>query len=217
MISHNNGFTLLETLLAITIFAMVMGLAYSSYNVSFHIIDSVGAKAETYSKARITMERIISDLESFYPGQRMVFEGTSETLGVHQIDTLQFSSTAHIRLHSDSISTGPLLVRYQVLEDPDSDSLLLYRSELALTEDVENVQYDVTAPGLLLCNNLTEVAFDYQGQEGEEQNIWPNADDAENVVSLPESITIRLRFNDAQEETPGTFFQTAVRLPAATN
>ena len=53
----SQGFTLLEILIAIAIFGMVIGLAYSSYNATFTIINSAEEHTKTYTKARITVER----------------------------------------------------------------------------------------------------------------------------------------------------------------
>ncbi len=85
------GFTLLEILMAIAIFALVMGLAYGSYNATFHIINGAGSQAEIYSKARTTMERLQEDLESFLPGEDMIFTGESESAGEYRADTLRFT------------------------------------------------------------------------------------------------------------------------------
>ncbi len=214
MISRRQGFTLLEILIAITIFAMVIALAYSSYNATFHIINSAESKTEIYSKARITMERIRSDLESFYPGKEILFKGKQDTLGNHRADTLQFLSTAHIRLHPDSAPRGPVLIHYQVLEDPDSDSLLLFRSAQPVTDELE--EKDIKNGALLLCDNLLEVAFDYQNKDGESVEGWGEEEAEEDEATLPELITISLRFNDTDEDTGGTLFQTGIRLPTAT-
>lgn len=214
MIPRKQGFTLLEILVAITIFGMVMGLAYSSYNASFNIINSAESQTETYAKARIAMERILGDLESFYPGKKILFKGTSETIGNHRADTLQFLSTAHIRLHPGSTSQGPVIIRYLAQEDPDSDSLLLYRAELSATEPEEDEEVD--NPGLLLCDNLQEVSFDYQNKEGENVENWGEDNEGIHATSVPDLVTISLRFNDAEEEGGGTLFQTGIRLPAAT-
>ena len=183
MILRKQGFTLLEILIAITIFAIVIGLAYSSYNATFHIINSAESQTETYSKARITMERIRGDLESFYPGEKILFKGTQESLGNHRADTLQFLSTAHIQLHPDSVQYGPLLIRYQVQEDPDSDSLLLFRSTQSATAEMENEDEEKDA--LLLCDNLLEVAFDYQNEDGEDVEGWGEGGRGRREYSTP--------------------------------
>ncbi len=212
MICRREGFTLLELLIAIAIFAMVIGLAYSSYNATFHIIGGAEATTETYSKAKVAMDRIIDDLESFYPAADLIFKGSSESPTGHRGDTLEFTSTASVRLHPDSFAAGHVIIRYHVQEDPDSDSLLLYRLERpALTEEGD----DDDNPGLLLCDNLQEVAFDYQNKDGLDVESWGEDDEEIDASSLPIRIDISLRFNDAEEGEGGTLFQTSLTLPTA--
>ncbi len=209
----NQGFTLLEILMAIAIFALVISLAYGSYNATFHIINGAGAQAEIYSKARTTMVRIQEDLESFFPGEGMIFTGTSESTGKYRADTLQFTSTAHVRLHADQAPIGHTIIHYQVQTDPETNTLLLYRSEIPALPGTSDTEEDDDNPGLLLCDQLLEVAFDYQNADGENVEEWGDTDETTAPSSLPEQISITLRFSDGQEETNGTLFKTALILP----
>jgi prepilin-type N-terminal cleavage/methylation domain-containing protein len=212
MICRKEGFTLLELLIAIAIFGMVIGLAYSSYNATFHIIGGAEARTENYSRARVAMERIINDLEAFYPGDNLIFKGSSESPTGHRGDTLTFTSTASVRLHPDSFPVGHVIIRYHVQEDPDSDSLLLYRTERPALNGEEE---DDDRPGLLLCDNLQEVAFDYHNKDGLDVESWGEDEEETDVSSLPTLISISLRFNDGQEDEPGTLFKTSLTLPTA--
>lgn len=208
------GFTLLEILMAIAIFALVMSMAYGSYNATFHIINGAGAQAEIYSKARTAMERIQEDLESFFPGKQMIFTGTSESTGGYRADTLRFTSTAHVRLHPNQAPIGHTIIHYQVQPDPETETLLLYRSELpALTGTADTEENDDENLGLLLCDQLLEVAFDYQNAEGEDVEEWGDENETTAPSSLPQMISITLRFADGQEESKGTLFKTALSLP----
>lgn len=207
------GFTLLEILMAIALFALVIGLAYGSYNATFHIINGAGSQAEVYSKARTAMERIQEDLESFFPGVDMIFTGTSESAGEYRADALYFTSTAHVRLHPDEAPPGHTLIRYQAQEDPDRGTLDLYRSERPALPGAADADETDEDPGLLLCDQLLEVAFDYQDAEGQEVEEWGDDEETTSPASLPEKITITLRFADEREGTEGTLFQTALTLP----
>ena len=208
------GFTLLEILMAIAIFAIVISMAYGSYNATFHIINGAGAQAEIYSKARTAMERIQEDLESFFPGEHMEFTGTSESTGGYRADTLRFTSTAQIRLYPNQAPRGDTIIHYQAQTDPETGTLLLYRSELPVlpgTSDTETKDDDDL--GLLLCDQLLEVAFDYRNADGQDVEDWGDGEATTTSASLPERITITLRFADGQEETKGTLFKTALTLP----
>lgn len=209
--AHPHGFTLLELLIAISIFGMVIGIAYSSYNASFSIINTTGKSAKTYAKARTAMERIMGDLESLHIGNDLLFQGTSENISGHRADTLLFTSTSFVRLHPDEMSPGHLLIHYTVEEAPDGASLLLYRSQNSPQADEETIKDS----RLLLCDNLQEVAFTYLDKEGEERENWGEDENDEDTSALPSLITISLRFNDSQNDEPGTLFTSALTLPMA--
>ena len=212
MSHRREGFTLLELLIAIAIFGMVIGLAYSSYNASFNIITSAEGQAEVYGRAKVAMERITNDLESFYPGDKPVFTATSKSFSGNRGDSLSFTSTASVRLHPDDVPVSHVLISYSVQEDPDSDSLLLYRLEESMLDGEDKEQ-----GGLLLCDSLQEVAFDYFDDENEKGENWDGEEKGTDTLTLPTLITVSLRFNDVdgEEAEKGTLFQTSLTLPTA--
>lgn len=206
-----HGFTLLELLIAISIFGMVIGIAYSSYNASFSIINTTEKSAKTYAKARTAMERIMGDLESLYIGNDLLFQGSSENISGHRADTLLFTSTSFIQLHPEEMPSGHLLIHYTVEEDPDGVSLLLYRSQYSPQADEETIKDS----RLLLCDNLLEVALTYLDKDGDERENWGEDEDDKDTSALPSLIRISLRFNDSKNDEPGTLFTSALTLPMA--
>ncbi len=209
--NNKRGFTLLELLMAISIFAMVMGIAFTSYNTSFIIIQDAGDSAKVYAKAKTVMERLMADLESLYIGNDFFFEGSSNEISGYRADDLKFTSTAFVRLHPTDASPGRLIIHYEVEEDADSESLLLYRSQHIATADDEAIKNS----RLLLCNNLREVAFNYRNENGDDVETWTMETISEDAAPLPALISIRLRFNDTGEDEPGTLFESAISPPIA--
>jgi general secretion pathway protein J len=218
-LEKQQGFTLLEILMAIFIFAIVITLAYSSFNASFRIINNTSSQAATYSMAKVAMERIQEDLESFYPAEEMIFKGHTETIGDHRADSLEFTSSANVRLHPKQKLTGYVIISYQVKEDPETKTLHLFRSEKpAFTESDEN---DDKSKQLLLCTNLLEVAFDYRNSDGMDVTEWEGKKDRDGILQVPELISISLRFVDSganrkEEETEerGILFKTSLIILA---
>lgn len=217
MISEKRGFTLLEILMAISIFAIVISLAYSSYNASFNIINSAGAQSATYTMAKVAMERIQEDLESFYPAAEPVFTGKTDTINGLRADSLEFTSSANVRLHPKQKLSAYTTIRYHATEDPESGTLQLFRSEQpAFSKTAEE---DSTDNQLLLCKNLLEVAFDYRNSEGMDVADWEEESSNDEKPALPELIFITLRFaegkNNEEEEREGTLFKTGLIIPAS--
>ncbi len=207
----SKGFTLLEILMAISIFAIVISLAYASYNASFRIINSAGSQSEIYAQARTAMTRIREDLESFFPGESVVFSGSSDTVNGYRADSLKFSSTAGIRLHPWQVNSGSQIIQYTSSEDPDKETLQLFRSQRpAVTADDEEA--DTEEAQLLLCDNLLEVAFSYRDSEGMEQESWGNEETDTQETRVPQMIRITLRFAENADDEEGVLFQTAVLL-----
>ncbi len=223
MKTNNNGFTLLEILMAISIFAIVIGLAYSSYNASFRIIGGATSQSEIYSQAQTAMERIREDLESFYPGETSLFTGTSDTINGHRADSLEFTSTASVKFHPWQVNSGHSIISYQVEEDSETKTLSIYRSQQAVTTGEDDEEKTEKTSALLLSDTLLEVAFDYQDGEGTEKETWADSDedkeagdeDGDAAELLPKLIRLTLRFANGNDDELGILFQTAIVLPAA--
>ncbi len=63
---NSPGFTLLEILIAMFIFAIVLSTIYTSYTGTFRILDETKEQTDIYRMARIALERMHEDLESVY-------------------------------------------------------------------------------------------------------------------------------------------------------
>ena len=57
-----NGFTLLEILVAIFIFAVVITTIFGSFRAVFSSVDAVGGDAAVFDAARICLDRMATDL-----------------------------------------------------------------------------------------------------------------------------------------------------------
>ncbi len=212
-----DGFTLLEILLAIAIFAMVATLAYGAYRASFQIIQTTESQVEIYNKARVALDRLSQDLGSLYLGPTGFLQGKPQTIGSRQADTLRFTSRAHLVFNKNELAAGSATISYRLEEDPESKELMLYRQDTAF-RPVEEGKSEESDPrkGLLLCDGLQEVAFLYYSRQGEEQDNW-DSKEIEKADSQgqrqPGRIAIRLLFSDPAGGEEPVSFQTAVAFP----
>jgi len=211
---RSSGFTLLEILMAISIFAIVVSLAYGSYRATFLIIDTTESQTEIYNKASIAMNRISNDLGSLYLGTSGFLQGKPQKIGNKEADTMRFTSTAHLVLNKNEQAAGYTTISYTIEEDSETKALRLFRLDKAF-RPIETDEPDVKK-GLLLCDGLEEVQIIYHLNQGEQQDNWDSKEiekSDSNAPKLPDRIEISLLFMGQDEEAQPIRFTTAVTFP----
>lgn len=220
---HKRGFTLLEILIALFIFAIVISTIFASYTGTFRIINETESQADIYGMARIALERIREDLESvcFFPresegskqgaaGLSYQFAGEHTEIQGRSADTLSFVAMAHLVFGSEDEYSGPAAITYYVRKTDEKENLSLYRSD---------TPYFLEPPekgtgGLILCDGLLSVSFTYYNADGVPYNNWDSTSE-EFKDRLPVMVSILLEFmNKADPETPFKFM-TGVAVPMA--
>ena len=200
------GFTLLEILLALSILATVLSTVFASYTGTFRVVSETESQAEIYQMARISLERILEDLESFYPEEieddQTPVSGGNET-------SLRFLSRARVVFGQADQSWGTTDISYALGEGDGEEGKgkILYRRQ-TLQGDPEEPSVGQT-DGLPLCERLASVQFTYVDAEGEETEEWdPSSEEKLKMVS------VTLEFlNPSDSETPLSF-ATSVNLRA---
>ena len=218
-----SGFTLLEILIAIVIFATLLTTIYASYTGTFRVIDDTESQAEIYRMASIAMERMLEDLESVYiqkgnqhassegdRGSSFQFFGEEREIMGRRADTLRFTSSAHIDFSGKNPGHGTAQIGYFVRESNDGEDFVLYRSDNPHFR--EAYPFDEESGGLVLCEGLASVAFTYYGEEGGVFNSWDSAtEDMENKI--PKMVSISLEFQNTLNPEVPIRFMTSVALP----
>jgi general secretion pathway protein J len=218
-----SGFTLIEILIAIFIFAVVLTTIYTSYTGTFRIVDDTESQAEIYRMARIALERMLEDLESVYIPKReenpesgegtlhpFQFVGEDMEIKGRYADTLRFTSRAHINLSGQEQDPGTVEIGYYVKENDEGDDFVLYRSERPVFEEVFPVEEETG--GLVLCEKLVSVDFSYHDENGEVHESWDSASDASRD-KLPKMVSISLEFVNGSEPEAPFRFMTSVAFP----
>jgi general secretion pathway protein J len=213
---RSSGFTLLEILMAISIFAIVISLAYGSYRATFRIIDSTDSQMEIYNKGRIVMDRLSSDLGSLYLGTSGFLQGKPQNLGNREADSIRFTSTAHLVLNRKEQPAGYATISYTVEENPETKDLRLFRRDVAFRPIEGEEPEPDTNKGLLLCDGLQEVKFLYHREKQEQQDNWDSKEIEKadtKARKLPDWIEINLLFIDPVAVDKPILFSTAVTFP----
>lgn len=216
---RQRGFTLVELLLAIFIFAIVISSVYGAYRFSFSIIHGSEASLLISRNARVAMERIAADLDGIVAGRGGMLEGERHDQAGKRGDSLAFVSFAHLVLSKEDAIGGYTLIRYSVKRDEDKGLLNLYRSDTVLfpgaADGGDEVRQDI------LCQGLKEVAFTYLDEEGGEKEEWQsdegdkaaNKGEQQKDPRLPALVYVKLTFAESPDRDAGNIFRTAVALP----
>ncbi len=212
-LNDNSGFTLLEILIAIFIFAIVITAVFGANITTNRVIDSTDSQAEINMKARIAMERITDDLAGIYNGEGGILQGRKLEVAKKGGDLLRFVSTAHVAFTKDEPPVGLAVIKYSVFEDPKTKLLKLYRLDIPYRPGYLEQEYS-EQKGYLLADGLSAVRLRYFDQNGNEEDDWLSKRDSEQATEendMPVMIVVTLRFGMEKRNT--LYFKTAVALP----
>lgn len=213
------GFTLLEIMVAIAIFAVIVRLIYPAYTGTYKNIEVAETQADIYDMARTALIRITEDLESTYIPQvsqdqqpddkNELLYGLNDYLEGRRADRIRFFSKSHIEISETAFEAGEAKIAYYPLLKEDG-SISLYRSDTAgiFSWPEENTR------GWLICEGLYSISFTYTDKNGETYDAWD-----ESVINserkLPSIVNITLEFVDKDDPEKPITFTTAVFIPLA--
>lgn len=216
-IRQERGFTLVELLMAIFIFAIVVSSVYGSYRATFHIIHGSESQLRLADSARVVIEILAEDLGSLVTGPGGVFRGETNDYSGNRGDSLSFVSAAHLVLRKADTHAGPVLIRYEVEPDAETGLLNLYRLQSLLLPGVEPDEEE--AERHLVCRGLQEFRFTYLDRDGKETEEWlldeidaSGEGAAQEESPFPALVSVELRFAVAMDSVSSTLFKTAVAL-----
>ncbi|MBW1802740.1 MAG: type II secretion system protein [Deltaproteobacteria bacterium] len=218
---YKQGFTLLEILIAIFIFASVLSTIFISYTGTYSIIDQTESRASIHRMARIALERMQEDLESVYfisgkekskseddPLHSTPFVGKNSEIDGRAADTLSFLSTAHVVFDEEEKNPGIAGISYYVQESDNGDGLILYRSDTPEFSEAP----EEGAGGLILCDGLFSTDFTYYDGDGKPHDSWDSTGD-EFKNKFPVMVVIELSFIDSSDPESPVKFISGISLP----
>lgn len=223
--ASGSGFTLVELLIAIFIFAIVISSVYGAYRATFKVINGSESHLAISRNARVAMERITDDLKSIVAGPGGELRGDRHDLAGNRGDSLAFISSSHLVLNEKDSLAGYAVIAYSVERNGQSGLLDLYRSDRVIlpgaVKEASDLQQDI------LAEDLREVKFTYLDADGKVTDEWQSDEgrsgrqEGEEPAEplLPALVYVKLVFAEAAESKKaadnknGTVFETAVALP----
>lgn len=215
------GFTLLEILIASSMFAVLLTVLFGTYSASLRVMDRAGADVETYNMARVALDRISEDLEASFlqdpspePGISFdrvfgAFEGFDRAVGEYDGDFLRFLSRARVALDGSGGWPVESEITYDAREQETGGALSLFRIDTPFGTRSP----DRGIGGHMLCTGLTGVKFSYHLRDVE-LDRWDSTA-GETSGKIPDRVSVKLTFLDSASPEMRLVFTTEVAIPSA--
>lgn len=216
-IQNSFGFTLLEIMISIFIFAIVITTVFGSYNFILSSSETVDKAISSYEMGQNCLNRMIVDLKSIYlclppaysPPDFNDFPDTYRIAGdISDVDgsnfsRLRFTSLAHVLIKYEPQSKISEIV-YYVQAGNENDFVLKRANNMCSEKPFEEKKSDP-----VLCENVKSLTFVYYDQEGAEYENW-DSDLEQFGHATPVAISIKLEIgNDSDFQ----LFETMVAIP----
>jgi general secretion pathway protein J len=134
------GFTLLEVLVAVAIFAMIASMVWYSIAQTFRTIEIVQAPADTLRQARQVTSRVPADLAAAYlpfnlsATATVKYEFVADDEG--STDRVRFGALSHTKLYKDANESEQSEIEYFCESDPKKGGTYrLFRREDVVMDD----------------------------------------------------------------------------------
>jgi len=208
--SRQNGFTLIEILIAILILGTVLATVYAAYTGTLRIVKDTGYEDDIYSMARVTMKRMTEDLESICKyKESFKFISERKAISEKEFTEISFLSSAHLNF-TDGNSSGLAFINYFVEEDSEREGYVLIRKDvLHKGEKDEEIERN---GGFILCDKLQSLSYTFFDSKGKEQESWDSDSEAQKGKA-PALVSIHLDFTNPDDEDMPYRFMTKVFLP----
>lgn len=213
-----SGFTLVEILLALSIFAVVVSVVYGMYRTTFTSLGGAENYLNEVRGASIVSERFTDDLLGLvlYPDAYLV--ARDSVTDSEQAARLSFMTTSCLDLSRNGPAVGRCLVGYET-ELMDDQSISLYRTETLLYAGAGEEGGELRRRSLL-AKDLREIRLVYVDGDGAELLSWQTTaspgegqEQDKALALLPERILLSLRYGaDDGLDDDGQEYPTIVRL-----
>ena len=194
------GFTMIELMLAMAIFAFLTTIMWSSFSQTANSKKVIQSEQERAHSVRVALMRMARELEMAYLSdnentaisRRRTFFAASSRAAV---DEVTFASFAHQRLRAGAAEGDSTLISYFGETDPDDRRVLnLMRRETRRLQAED--PSTLVGEAYILCPDVTRVKFAfYDHRKKEWQTDWSTLD-ASGTPYLPAHVRITLTVID---------------------
>jgi len=216
--SNKHGYTLLEIMISIFIFAIIITTILVSYQAVFFKSDTIDAGMDLYTMAGSCLNRLAVDISGIAirlppryrkpetdaePDPYRIVGDASSLTGV-SFSRLRFASRSHASLDGAG-RTGITEIVYYINEDRDGNLVLRRRDRLY---PFEHPQEETQDP--VVCEHLKSLMFTYYDTDGELYESWESESEDQGYAT-PKAIQVKLEIGRTESES--FVFDTLLTLP----
>jgi prepilin-type N-terminal cleavage/methylation domain-containing protein len=212
--NRENGWTLIEVLLAIAIFSLVAAMGFGVYRATLANLSRAGEENEAIERSGAILARISEELSSLVLDDEAVFVGEEDSYPGGRRDTLYFLGNSPLLLDKSDRPRGRAIIGYLTELDGDDGLLTLYRTETAVLPGVAHGQGQKDRH--LLVRGLRELRVSYHRLDGSVVTNWAGRETSETpdkVQELPRAVSVELGFPPLPQRREVRRFSTLVLLP----
>jgi general secretion pathway protein J len=172
---RQGGFTLIEILVAMFIFALVVPTILAAYQTTIRITSGAEYGDQAFSMGRSAIDRFTKDLESICTNQGVYrFKLQQATVHDQTVPMLSFFSSAHIGFSGRRGDAGTALISYHVEKGDGGDYSLMRTDGL-----IRGNQTDSTAEPFTVCEHVKSLTLRFYDVKGQEYTFWDSDSDIE--------------------------------------
>ena len=197
-----DGFTLVEILVAILIFSVIAATIFTSFNSLFASSQTLGRDIALAEMGNRCLNRMVSDIRSAHIDIPPHYLIPDDRAGDEEIDPfrivgdsreLRFASLAHLPIDGNPV---PGIARIVYYTEEGDDGLVLKRADDP--EPYEPFEKEGRNDPAL-CEKIISLKFGYHYEEDEVENAW-DSESADYQHGTPRAISIRLEMGSGAKK-----------------
>ena len=202
-----NGFTLIEVMIALSLVAIMMAIAYGTASKSMKAKKSYEKTQDRYREVRFAQALIVRDLGMAFLSSnedRNQMEPRTQFVGASggDTDSVTFSSMGHTPLYADANESDQTVITYKVepsKEDRGKDDLI--RRETRRLPSLQETVQGTAGQADVLLGGIEKFKLEYwDAKDREWQDSWSTQNTNGDVPRLPDRVKITIVFLDDEDK-----------------
>lgn len=214
---RNDGFTMIELLIAVAIMGISMVLVYGAHSAILSVIGHVDQTAAYQHRSGMVFDQFQRDFAGSYKGSSGFFKAEKHQDVERGKPFLQFTTSSQLRFDPLAPRVSTSIVNYYLIKSGDGMSLSMYRYEIP---NVFGYSFgpDATSVPMMVCDKVIEVRMSFKDRYGSWLEQWQARSSGSGSTHddglFPTQIRIELVLADSSRPEPRQRqFTTTITVP----